>query len=220
MDDDALNKIDESLFMSRSALLERLREQTQVLKHPLVNAAFEQIDRRDFVAGDYQPEAYEDYALPTHGDQTISQPTTVAFMLELLDAKEGQSVLDVGSGTGWTTALLGAIVGKQGSVVGLEIVPELLALSQKNIAKYKMGHVRIEQSDKDFGVSAATKGPFDRILANAAVPDVPKELTSRLKPGGRMVIPVEDSIVLVTKDPKGKMHVQQYAGFGFMPMVR
>ena len=106
---------------SKEELVAHLERNTGVLKTPVLKAAFKVVDRKDFVAGDYAIEAYEDYPLPIGYGQTISQPTTVAFMCELLGPKRGDKILDLGSGSGWTTALLAHVVGPEGSVVGVEI---------------------------------------------------------------------------------------------------
>src|SRR3990167_9057902 len=106
---------------TREELIEYLANTSKVLGNSPIRHAFESVDRADFVNEDYKFEAYEDYPIPIGFDQTISQPTTVAFMLELLDAREGDKVLDIGSGSGWTTALLSKIVGSSGEITGVEI---------------------------------------------------------------------------------------------------
>jgi len=98
----------------------------KTLQTPALIEAFQHVDRRDFVAPDYVDQAYLDRPLPIGHAQTISQPTTVAMMLELLQPQAGQEILDIGSGSGWTTALLGHVVGKDGSVLGLELLPKLV----------------------------------------------------------------------------------------------
>lgn len=90
--------------------------------------AFRKVDRADFVPDSLLERADQNVPLPIGYGQTISQPSTVSFMLELLDSKPGNEILDIGSGSAWTTALLSAIAGETGSVVGLEIIPELVAL--------------------------------------------------------------------------------------------
>src|SRR3989338_8071025 len=95
------------------------------LKTPLIIEAFKKIDRADFVSENLRDEAYENYPLPIGFDQTISQPLTVAFMLELLQPQPGEKILDIGSGSGWTTTLLAFCVGKEGRGFGLERIPEL-----------------------------------------------------------------------------------------------
>src|SRR3989338_1180229 len=88
--------------------------------------AFQKIDRKDFILPELSGYERLDQPLPVHGGQTISQPTTVAFMLDLLDPRPGQKILDVGSGSGWTTALLAEILGPKGRVFGVERIPKLV----------------------------------------------------------------------------------------------
>src|SRR3989338_11590852 len=130
---------------TREDLTRHLEKGSKVFKNELVKEAFANVDRKDFVPEDYAYEAYEDYAIPIGYGATISQPTTVAFMLELLDARVGDKVLDIGSGSGWTTALLSKIVGESGEVTGVEIVSELVELGKNNIEKYAGKNVKIEK---------------------------------------------------------------------------
>jgi len=120
--------------VSNAALIIHLKE-TDVLKTKRIISALRLIDRADFVPAKLRLQAYEDYPLPLLDGQTISQPYTVALMLELLRPSPGSKVLDVGSGSGWTTALLAQIVGHSGKVSGVEIVPGLVKFGQKNLAK-------------------------------------------------------------------------------------
>jgi len=106
------------------------------LKTPRIIRAMKKIDRADFVLPDFKESAYINLPLPIGRKQTISQPLTVAFMLELLQPKEGDKTLDIGSGSGWTTALLAEIVGKKGKVFSMELIPELCNFGMKNINKY------------------------------------------------------------------------------------
>ncbi len=202
--------------MNAEDLVEHLKKDTQVLKSPRIEEALLAVDRKLFVPEELHDEAYEDYALPIGYGQTISQPTTVAFMLELLDPKPGEKILDVGSGSGWTAALLSRLVGEKGSVLGLEIVPELVALGQKNLAKIAPTNAHIEQAGKELGCSA--EAPHDRILVSAAADSVPEGLARQLRERGRMVIPIQDSICVVER--KGDGYTQQcHPGFAFVPLV-
>ena len=121
-------------MLNKEELIEYLENETMVLRSKELKDAFVAIDRKDFMPIDYMEEAYEDYPLPLQNTgQTISQPTTVAFMLELLNPRKGEKILDIGSGSGWTTALLAHIVGKGGKVIGIERILELVELGQINI---------------------------------------------------------------------------------------
>ncbi|MBI2098367.1 MAG: protein-L-isoaspartate O-methyltransferase [Candidatus Wildermuthbacteria bacterium] len=197
-------------------LIQHLRD-VGVLKEPNIIAAFGAIDRKDFVLPEYRDAAYEDYPLPISSGQTISQPYTVAFMLELLQPKSGEKILDVGSGSGWTTALLAHIVGSKGHVYGTEIIPELVAFGQRNLAKYRLPQARIVQAHKKLGMPK--KAPFDKILASATASSLPKELVQQLKIGGILVIPVREDILRVRKISETKTDIQKFPGFTFVPLI-
>lgn len=204
-------------FDGQAELIRRLREDTGVLESERIIEAFQKIDRKDFVRDDYQVEAYEDYPLPIGHDQTISQPTTVAFMLELLDTKEGEKILDVGCGSGWTTALLAAIVGDSGQVIGLEVVEELVDFGRKNLDKYDFAHAKIRHSDG--GAPQLNEAPFDKMLVSAAAEEIPDGFIRQLKDNGIIVIPIGNNIVKATKVPKGdgyQLETEEHPGFRFV----
>jgi len=191
------------------------------LKTPAIIEAFKNIDRADFVLDEYKNQAYVNAPLPIGFNQTISQPLTVAFMLELLEPKPNEKILDVGSGSGWTTALLAYLVGENGRVIGLERIPELVALSEKNISKYnfiKKGIVEIINSDGAKGYRK--EAPYDRIIAGAAATgDVPIYWRRQLKIGGRIVAPVGNSVIVIDKISKNRYNQKEYFGFSFVPLI-
>lgn len=197
-------------------MVEDLKKQG-VLKTSEIIDAFLKIDRKKFLKPEQYGHAYDDSPLPTLSGQTISQPYTVAFMLELLKPKKGQNVLDVGSGSGWTTALLSELVGNKGEVTGTEIVPSLVELGRENIGKFKHLNAKIEQAVRN---ELGKKGEmFDRILVSASALEMPDELVNQLKPGGVMVIPVGENIVMLEKTSDEKINTKEYPGFVFVPLI-
>jgi len=188
-----------------------------VLKTPRIIEAFKKIDRKDFVREDYLHEAYKDYPLSISQGQTISQPSTVAFMLELLQPKLGDKILDVGSGSGWTTALLAEIVGPQGKVWATEIIEELIEFGNNNLQKYDFVNAEILPAESRLGLFK--RSPFDKILVSAAGRDLPQELVNQLKISGRMVIPIYDAIWKIDKISKNEIKQERYSGFAFVPLV-
>ena len=192
---------------------------SNVWSSPGIIKAFEKVDRKDFVRSEDVDHAYDNVPLPIGYNQTISQPTTVAFMLELLELKEGLKALDVGSGSGWTTALLANILGKKGEVIGVETIPELVNFGRKNIAKYRKGlNVNIFPAGETIGYPL--KSPYDRILVSASADEIPLELIKQLKVLGILVIPVKNSIYKLVRRSNDINDIlkEEYPGFVFVPL--
>ena len=189
-----------------------------VLYSPHIIEAFENIDRKYFVPKSLQEFAYIDKPLPIGNEQTISQPSTVAFMLEKLEPKKGDDILDIGSGSGWTTALLCFIVGKEGNVVGVERVDELVQMGQNNLKKLTLPpNCTIKKATKELGTPGKI---YDKILVSASAKDLPKELFEQLKLSGNLVIPIKNSIFKFQKISYDKIKVEEFPGFVFVPLIK
>lgn len=183
-----------------------------------LDKAFAAAPRRYFLPEDVRSQADLDVPLPVGFGQTNSQPTTVAIMLRWLGVEPGDKVLDVGSGSGWTTALLANLTGKRGVVHAVEVIPELLEFGRDNCALLNIRNAEFHQAGRRFGWSK--EAPYDRILVSAAADELPKELIGQLKPGGRMVVPVRNSVFVIDKDGKGRLSEREEPGFMFVPLVR
>ena len=202
--------------MKNQAALVSYLVNSQVLRGASIINAFKSIDRVDFIDPIYTEEAYEDHPLAIGYGQTISQPSTVAFMLELLQPKPGDKILDIGSGSGWTAALLAKCVGSTGYVYGLERIPELVEFGQKNLQKYNLNNAKIIQAQS--GIIGLPSGEvFNKILVSAAADELPVELISQFTE--RLVIPIRDSIWSITKDNANNLEQQEYRGFSFVPLI-
>ena len=197
------------------------------LKTPKIIEAFHKIKRIDFLPEESKDLAEMNTALSIGYGQTISQPLVVAFMLELLDPQPGNKILDIGSGSGWTTALLAEIVGLQGKIIAIEIVPELKEFGEKNVAKYDFIERRIVESicaDGSKGYPHISSRPeltegFDRILASASAEKVPQQWQKQLKINGKIVTPIGTSIWLFIKKSKTEFEKIEYPGFVFVPLI-
>ena len=191
------------------------------IKSTAVEIAFLKVKRELFLGKWMEKDAYLATALPIGSGQTISQPTTIAVMLELLEAGKGMNVLEVGSGSGYVAALLSEIVESNGRVTGMELEEELIGQSKKNLNKQGCKNVEIVKGDGSLG--SKEKAPFDRILVSAACPFVPKPLFDQLKEGGRIVAPVGDKFtqaMQTLKKKNGRPLKEQYleSYFVFVPL--
>lgn len=194
-----------------------------VLKSTEIEKALKEIDRRDFVTADMKDLAYQDQALPIGEGQTISQPYTVVFMLELLASVAGEHIMEAGYGSGWQTVLLAELVGERGRVYALERIANLCNFGKKNIAKYPAAAKRIklfcQNAAGGLPKEAAANEGFDAIIAAAAVSEVPTAWRQQLKSGGRLVYPKDGSIFKETKEKGGQFSKEEYPGFAFVPFV-
>jgi len=164
--------------------------------------------------------AYLDIPLPIGSGQTISQPSTVAIMLELLELKRGQKILDIGYGSGYTTALLAAAIGS-GKVIAIELKKDLAKWGQKNIGKYnfiKKGLVQATSGDGYKGLPE--EAPFDRILVSAEAEEIPVALKNQLKIGGILIVPFQNALFKIRRKNDKKFEISQIPGFVFVPLVK
>ena len=214
------------------------------LQTPEIIKAFRAIKRRDFVLQDLLSQANENIPLPIGWGQTISQPLTVAFMLELLQPQSGDKVLDIGAGSGWQSALLAYIVGgrsngqiiekefgksimaekrpkAKGKVFAIEVIPELVAFAKRNIDKYNFiekGIIELIYADANDGLEK--EAPFDKIIAAASAGKIPQVWKDQLKINGRLVAPVQSSIWLLIKKSETEFEEKEYPGFAFVPLAK
>ena len=190
------------------------------LKTPNIIDAFKKIKRVDFLPKELKNLAESNEALPIGHGQTISQPLVVAFMLEQLKPKKGHKILDIGSGSGWTTALLAEIVGEKGRVVAIELSLKLKEFGEKNTSKYGF----IEKGIAEFICADGSRGhqkeaPFDRTLASASAKKIPLAWKKQLKIGGRIVAPIENSIWVFIKKTENDFEEIEHPGFAFVPLI-
>jgi len=190
------------------------------LHDPRVIEAFKKIDRSNFVIEPLKNNAYINSPLAIGFGQTISQPLTVAFMLEKLDVQPGHKVLDVGSGSGWTTALLAEIVGEKGKVYGIEIIPEIYEFGKANVMRYSFLNKGIVEMYCGNGLEGLKEAaPFDRIMCSAAVQEIPPAFKDQLKIGGKMIFPMNNSLWLMSKKNETDFDTEEYPGFIFVPAI-
>ena len=186
-----------------------------------VLAAMGRVPRHAFVPEPLTLHAYQDTPLPIGFDKTISQPFMVAVMLDLLEPRPDDVVLEVGTGLGYQAALLSQLVHRVWSV---EIIEELAAEAKERLRRQGYRNVGIRIGDGALGW--ADHAPYDKIIVTAAAELVPPALIQQLKPGGRMVLPTgpaqEQKLTVVEKDFAGRTHLRELMSvrFGLLETVR
>ena len=200
--------------MNKSQLLKHLKKQG--FSKTILNA-FSKVKRENFVSKDLEERTYEDRPLPIGCGATISQPYTIATMLQLLELEEGQKVLELGSGCGYVLALMSEIVGEKGEIYGIEIEPELAEKSKENVKSYK--NIQIYNRDGKQGLEELA--PFDRILISAALEAVSEKIFYQLKDKGILVGPFGSkygqTLVALQRNKKKHKLIGQKPRFMFVP---
>jgi protein-L-isoaspartate(D-aspartate) O-methyltransferase len=197
-----------------------VREQIQArgVKDPSVLKAMRGVARHCFVSSEYLEKAYDDHPVPIGMGQTISQPYIVALMTELLRVKPSDRVLEVGTGSGYQSAVLSGLVS---GVFTVEIVPSLAEEAAARLASLGYKNVKIRRGDGYFGWDEYA--PFDAIVVTAAPSEIPPRLLKQLKPGGRMCIPVGgpyqvQKLMLIEKLHDGSISTREVIPVRFVPL--
>ncbi len=183
-----------------------------------VESALHHIPRHEFVPESELEYAYNNEPLPIMKNQTISQPGVVTRMTEWLDVKDGQKILEVGTGSGWQSAILSYLVGS-GSIYSIERHPELVKFAQENLKKLNIDNVHVILGDGSIGYPK--ESPYDRIIITAACSEIPLPVLDQLKENGLILAPVGDSsqsLVLLQKTSKGIVEIKNQSKYVFVPL--
>ncbi len=186
-----------------------------------VMAAFLNIPREKFVLKGYQRRAYDDCPLPIVGGQTISQPLIVVQMTEFLELEKGQTVLEIGAGSGYQAALIADIVGLEGKVVSTERIKEVADFAKENLENTGVKNVEVVVTDGSCGYER--EAPYDRIIVTAACPKIPPPLIEQLKPRGIIIAPVGDihlqELIKLIKHKNGEPEKRVMYKCMFVPLI-
>ena len=187
------------------------------VKNKKVLEAIKSIPRHLFMDSSFEDHAYQDKAFPIAADQTISQPYTVAFQTELLEIKRGNTVLEIGTGSGYQTAVLCELGAK---VYSIERQQELYKKTKLFLSKigYRPKYLSFGDGYKGLPEYA----PFDKIIVTAGAPYVPNALLSQLKVGGHLVIPIGENVQIMTlfiRKSNKEFDKKEYGDFRFVPLL-
>jgi len=196
--------------MDKRELLDRLRREGFSKK---IIDAFEKVKREEFIPNGLKDYAYENEPLPIGYGQTISQPYTIAFMLNLLELRDNLKILEIGSGSGYVLALINEI-SKNSRIYGIERIKGLVDKSRRALREEK--NIIIVCGDGSRGLRK--HAPYDRILISASAKKMPEHLYSQLKDDGIIVASVGNSIFQIKKK-KNKIEVREFPGFVFVPLI-
>ena len=189
------------------------------VRDPAILEAFRQVPREEFVGEAHKGWAYDDHPLPIEAGQTISQPYIVALMIDAAGIGPGDTVLEVGAGSGYAAAVISRIATR---VIAIERHRELVEIARERLRWMGRENVEIVEGDGTRGWPDAA--PYDAILAAASGSHVPSSLIEQLAPGGRLVMPVGDpgcaqELVKVTKQDDGILRQENLGGVRFVPLI-
>lgn len=205
----------------REELVERLVRWGYLSKQDIIDA-FKKVPRHEFIPENIRDYSYADQPLSIGHRQTISAPSMIAIMLESLDLKTEQKVLEVGTGSGYNAALIAEVVGQKGGVFSIERVDELAEFGRANLKLTGYGWVQVVVGDGTCGYEK--EAPWDRILVTACAPELPKPLVEQMKIGGKLGAPVGQHYMFQTwmiaeKHDKGELKIEERGGCSFVPLV-
>jgi len=211
----ANTQLDRFTLPRRSMVERQLR--ARGLRDQRVLHAMEQVPRHEFLAATYQDQAYDDHPIPIGEGQTVSQPYIVGLTLEALSLQASDRVLEIGTGSGYQTALLAELAAR---VYSIERHEELAHQAEAVLARLGYTNVAIVIADGSVGLAA--EAPFDAIVVAAAAPEIPAPLLDQLRDGGRMVIPVgpphAQDLQLVRKG-EGRLSMTSLGACAFVPLI-
>ncbi|HZZ99425.1 MAG TPA: protein-L-isoaspartate O-methyltransferase [Candidatus Paceibacterota bacterium] len=196
-------------------LVDEIRDKG-ILKSPRIMGAFLVVDRSEFVPDDLMDEAYDDMPLPIPGSMTTSQPSTIAFMLELLDPRPGERILEIGTGSGYVTALLAELVGKSGKVYSIESMSELAEFAADNLEQFGYGNINLYTGDGRTGMGSGA--PYDKIISGAEIEEIPEDWREQLKNGGLIVTPYDDHVLKAVKNHEN-LERDRFPYFSFVKLT-
>jgi protein-L-isoaspartate(D-aspartate) O-methyltransferase len=189
------------------------------LTNEKVESAFRTIPRHEFVVPSELARAYYNEPLSIMNNQTISQPGVVSRMTEWLDIKAGQKILEIGTGSGWQTAILSYMVGN-GTVYSIERHSELVKFARENLEKLGIDNVHVILGDGSMGYPE--KSPYDRIIITAACTEIPLPLLEQLDENGLIIAPVGDSsqsMILLKKISGEIVEIKNESNYIFVPLL-
>ncbi len=175
------------------------------------------VDRIHFVPERWEDDAYLDIPVPIPGGMTTSQPSTIAFMLEILNPRPRDKILEIGTGSGYVTALLAEITGRRGKVFSVEALSELKEFAENNLKKLDYKNIRLYAGDGKNGLPDAA--PFDKIISGAEVSEIPETWEDQLKKSGVIVTPFDNHILKATKISGDTFKEDTYPYFSFVKMI-
>lgn len=210
------NGIPDRMHARRVAMVE-LQLRQRGIRDERILQTMAKVPRHEFVSPSFEPHAYEDQPVPIGESQTISQPYIVAAMLEALALAKDDRVLEIGTGSGYQTALLAELAGE---IFSIERHASLAQTASTVLERLGYSNVHLRVADGSLGWPE--EGPFDAIVVSAAVPRVPTSLIEQLKDGGRLIAPVgtpDAQELLLIRRQRGELIMTRLDGCRFVPLV-